>query len=112
MKEIYNCCNITFNASNGTFQEEVYLNGYLCNVYSVIGTAWERPEVEGDTEFIIEHDHIHQNRIPLNVTKKKIIHINIDDIENLVLPENVMVKLVIHGEQSKITSFKLSNKYK
>ena len=45
------------------------------------------------------------------MTKKKIVHVNIDEVDGIKIPENIMTKLVIHGEQSKITSFRLSNKY-
>lgn len=74
-KEIYDGKLITIKANNGTFQEYDYLNGCLENVYSVIGAAWERPGVTGDTVFIVEHDSSH----PAPSGTRVIIHTEWDE---------------------------------
>lgn len=46
----------------------------------------------------------HEKRFGLGVTKKKVIDIDIDNLNSLVIPSGYDVKLIIRGEQSKIKS--------
>ena len=132
-QEFYGCQMGAIKSTEGDVWDESYplvVSGHIHDYQqiqdNIIYTGTPIQHTFGDvckktiSEYVIDKEDggIIENRISLNVTKKKIIHTEINDIlsiksvDDLNFPENTLVKLVIHGDQSKITSFKISNKYK
>ena len=91
-------------------QKNIYYPG------ASIQTAFGETEDTIVANVIVGSDNeVDIKEIDLGLPKKKIIRVNIDDVDDFVLPKNVNnddIKVTITGDQSDFNAFKKSEKYK